>query len=208
MSRNLLRILLLGIAGTSLGLVAEAAAFEWNDLSRWVPDLIVGWALIGCGLVGWLRRSQSRVGPLLAASGVAWFLANFSTPALYLHRGPLIHAVLSFPRGRLSSKLDRATAVAGYVTGLVAPLGRNEVVVMAVGLLLIAAAVRSVLAATGLDRRARGSLNNQAPTRKPQSSLHRCRKCPAGGTRRIRGVLPVSPRCMGLACRTWAQTPR
>ena len=47
-----------------------------------------GWVLIGCGLLAWQRRGDSRVGPLLAATGVAWFLGSFTTAALYLHRWP------------------------------------------------------------------------------------------------------------------------
>ena len=82
------------------------------------PDLVTGWTLIGCGLAGWSVRPGSRSGALMAATGFTWFAGNFAsvdvppiawlaTQALYLHRGPLIHCVLSYPTGRLPSGLDR-----------------------------------------------------------------------------------------------------
>jgi hypothetical protein len=59
------------------------ASAEW--LARWGPslpaagaDLAVGWALMACRLVGWSRRPQSRVGPLIALTGFAWFLGTLA----------------------------------------------------------------------------------------------------------------------------------
>ncbi len=92
-----LRLWLLA-AGAAVGIAAEWVYFGWDDPGEWLPDLAVGWTLIACGLVGWARRPESRSGPLLTATGFAWFAANFaSEQALYLHRGPLIHLVLSYP---------------------------------------------------------------------------------------------------------------
>ena len=77
----------------------------WGD---WLPDLATGWTLIACGLVAWALRPESRSGPLLAATGFAWFAANLvGEQALYLYRGPLIHLSLSYPYGRLGRPLDR-----------------------------------------------------------------------------------------------------
>ena len=40
-------------------------------------DLIVGCALVCCGLVMWIRRRESREGVLLAAAGaIAWAVAD------------------------------------------------------------------------------------------------------------------------------------
>src|SRR5262249_59656433 len=122
------RVLLLGTLGVGLGLLAESGAYGLGDVGHWVPDLIVGWTFIAGGLAGWWRRPGSGTGPLLAATGYAWFLGNFhggllGPIALFaLHRGPLIHCVLSFPRWRPSSRLDRATVVAGYVAATVTPV--------------------------------------------------------------------------------------
>ena len=35
-----------------LGVAAERAAFDPADVRLWLPDLLVGWVLVGCGLVG------------------------------------------------------------------------------------------------------------------------------------------------------------
>src|SRR5437773_1209148 len=59
--------------GAALGILAEQIYFGWGDARHWVPDLVTGWSLIACGLVGWSRRSESRSGALMAATGFAWF---------------------------------------------------------------------------------------------------------------------------------------
>ena len=69
--------LLLWPAGAAVGIVAEWVSFGWSDPGDWLPDLAVGWTLIACGLVAWSRRPESRSGALLAATGFAWFAANF-----------------------------------------------------------------------------------------------------------------------------------
>ena len=157
-------LLLLGAAGVLLGFAAEWAAFDWDDPRHWIPDLAVGWSFIACGLAGRWRRPDSGTGPLMVAVGFTWFLGNFAavdvppiawlaTHALYLHRGPLIHCVLSFPSGRLSSGLDRAAVAVGYVTAIVTPI-REEIATLILGALLVAVAVRGYVAAIGPARRA------------------------------------------------------
>ncbi|HVD89195.1 MAG TPA: hypothetical protein VNB91_09920, partial [Jatrophihabitantaceae bacterium] len=107
-------------AGAAFGIAAEWVYFGWDDVAGWLPDLATGWTLIACGLVGWARRPESRSGPLLAATGFAWFAANLlGEQALYLHRGPLIHLTLSYPYGRLGSRLDRLAVAAAYAAALV-----------------------------------------------------------------------------------------
>ena len=64
-------------AGLALGIAAELVSYRSGELDQAAADLLVGWVLIGCGLLAWERRSDSRVGPLLAATGVAWFLGGF-----------------------------------------------------------------------------------------------------------------------------------
>ena len=71
------RILTLGILGGTLGLVAEAAAYGLGDPGQWMPDLLVGWTFVAGGLAGWWRRPGSGTGPLLVATGYAWFLGSF-----------------------------------------------------------------------------------------------------------------------------------
>ena len=74
-------------AGLVLGIAAEWVSYGAEELDTAVGDLAVGWTLLGCGLVAWERRGRSLVGPLMAATGVAWFLGSFVTAALYLYRG-------------------------------------------------------------------------------------------------------------------------
>ena len=51
-------------------------------------------------------RGTIRKRTLLGATGVCWFLGNFSTDLLYLHRGPLVHLVVAFAGWRARSRLD------------------------------------------------------------------------------------------------------
>lgn len=164
MSRPVL--LLLAAAGTLLGLAAEWVAYGWDDPRHWIPDLAVGWSFIACGLVGRWRRPNSGTGPLMLAVGFTWFLGNFASVdalpiawlaahALYLHRGPLIHCVLSFPTGRLTSKVDRAVVAVGYVAATITPIAREEIVTAILGALLVAVAIRDYAGAIGPARRER-----------------------------------------------------
>ena len=120
-------------------------------------DLAVGFLLIGLGLVAWQRRGSSAVGPLMAASGFAWFLGNLASWALYLHRGPLVHLVVSYPTGRLRSRLQWAVVAAGYVCAAASPLARNDAVTILLALAVCATALRRYLVASGPERRARAS---------------------------------------------------
>jgi hypothetical protein len=42
------RFLILAVA-VAFGMAAERAGFGWGDPGHWIPDLAVGWCLIGCG---------------------------------------------------------------------------------------------------------------------------------------------------------------
>ena len=125
------------LAGIMLGLAAEWVGFGWDDPRRWIPDLAVGWTLIGCGLIAWARRPESRTGPLMAATGFTWFLGNFAQVdvapvawvaihTLYLHRGPLVHLVLTYPSGRPESPLVRGAVVVGCAVAIITPIWRSD----------------------------------------------------------------------------------
>jgi signal transduction histidine kinase len=154
------------LAGLVLGLGAEWLARSSQSLPEAGADLAVGWALIGCGLVGWSRRPQSRVGPLLALTGFAWFLgtlagsriggvAAFGAALLFVHRGPLCHAIIGYPRGRVPDRLSMVVVAAAYVYAAAAPLARNNVVTIVVTFLVLAATIRGYALAAGPGRRAR-----------------------------------------------------
>jgi signal transduction histidine kinase len=143
-------------AGAAVGIAAEWVYFAWDDPAEWLPDLVVGWTLIGCGLVAWSRRPESRSGPLLAATGFAWFAANFaSEQALYLHRGPLIHLVLSYPSGRLGGRMERVAVGIGYGAALVPAIWSSEIATFALAAFFVLVACHRYLRALGRERRAR-----------------------------------------------------
>ena len=147
--------LLIWPGGVALGLVAEGAGFGWDDPGHWLPDLAVGWTFLACGLLAWSGRPESHAGPLMVATGVTWFLGNFDARLLYLHRGPLVHCVLSYPDGRLTSGLERTATVLGYATAVAWPVGESELATIVIAVVVVAVALRGYVDAVGRDRRAR-----------------------------------------------------
>jgi signal transduction histidine kinase len=143
-------------AGAVVGITAEWVYFDWGDWGDWLPDLATGWTLIACGLIAWGRRPESRSGPLLAATGFTWFAANFaSDQALYLHRGPLIQLVLSYPYGRLKRPLDRFAVAVGYGAAVVPAVWSNDMATFALSALFVAVAGHGYVRALGRERRTR-----------------------------------------------------
>jgi signal transduction histidine kinase len=87
---------------------------------------VVGWSFVGTGLYAWRQRPESRTGALMILLGFAWFLFTLdaaNSPLVYtfalvgggLWGALFLHLGLSFPTGRLRSRLDRALVLAGYV---------------------------------------------------------------------------------------------
>ena len=143
-------------AGAVIGVAAEWVYFDWDEWGDWVPDLATGWTLIACGLVAWARRPESRSGPLLAATGFAWFAANFaSDEALYLHRGPLVQLVISYPSGRLGRPLDRLVVAIGYGAALVPAVWSSAIATFGLCALFVAVAGHGYVRALGRERRTR-----------------------------------------------------
>jgi hypothetical protein len=71
-----------------------------------------------------LYQTRGDSGAPLAAAGFAWFVPDFAATgadplgwlgaqALYLHRGPLVQLVLTYPRGRVRGRVEGATVAAG-----------------------------------------------------------------------------------------------
>jgi signal transduction histidine kinase len=86
----------------------------------------VGWSFVGTGLYAWRRRPENRTGALMVRLGLAWFLFALDAadaPVVYTLAlvaggtwgGVFLHLGLSFPGGRLETRLDRALTAAGYV---------------------------------------------------------------------------------------------
>jgi signal transduction histidine kinase len=159
-------VLLLWPAGAALGIAAEWTYFDWGDPRDWVPDLVTGWSLIACGLIAWSRVPDNPAGALMAATGFTWFAGNFQTTglagidwlaahALYLHRGPLVHLVLSYPSGRPAGRVGGTAVAVGYGAALVAPVWRSEAATIVLAALLAAVAFHGYASAAGSERRAR-----------------------------------------------------
>jgi signal transduction histidine kinase len=88
--------------------------------------LVVGWGFIGTGLFAWARRPGSSIGPLMAATGFAWFVSLASAsnvPAVFIGAALLgsvyfvtaIHMLLAAPHGQGLAPGDRRIVVAGYI---------------------------------------------------------------------------------------------
>jgi len=117
-------------------------------------DLPVGCCLCVCGLAMW-RRRQPAPSVLLAAAGWLWFLGGFLGAAVFAHRGPLIHLLTCYPRGRPRDRVERATVAVGYLDALVYPIGRNEAATIVLAVVVVAVTTRGYRAAQGGLRRAR-----------------------------------------------------
>src|SRR6266540_4068678 len=160
------RLGLVWLAGGVLGLAAEWVGFGWGDQRHWIPDLVVGWTFIGCGLIASARRPESRAGPLMAATGFTWFLGNFAQVGValvawaaahmvYLHRGPLLQLVLTYPSGRPGSRLVRGALAVGYGAAVITPVWRSAGATIVLAGLLLAVCARDHARAVGRLRRAR-----------------------------------------------------
>jgi signal transduction histidine kinase len=149
-----LRIALVPL-GIAFGIAAEWIVGGAFDASS-AADLVVGCVLVACGSLGWDRRPASRVGALLCATGFAWFLGTLFEPALFLHRGPLVHLLLSYPSGRLPSRLARVVTVAAYADGALEPLARNDAVTLALSAIVLLVAVHTFIGTSGPARKGVG----------------------------------------------------
>src|SRR5215470_19419011 len=138
-------------AGLALGLTAE-----WIGRPQ-LPafDAAAGFALLFLGLVTWSRRPGGRAGAVMAAAGFAWFLGTLWAPAVFWHRGPLAQLLISYPSGRLSSRLQQVGTAAAYGYAAVAAVAGSlsGTVIFAAG--LIAMSAYRYVAVTGPERRAR-----------------------------------------------------
>ena len=139
--------LFVGVIGERL--YARERVFWGHGSGWQVPyvDLAVGLAFIATGLVAWRRRPENRVGALMTAVGFAWFIGAWGNltdwnifrqmfGASYDHsngydmfrvglwfealsQAILVHLILAFPNGRLTSPPARLVAGAAYANVVV-----------------------------------------------------------------------------------------
>jgi signal transduction histidine kinase len=137
------------------GLVFGVAA-EWVGRPELrLLDAAAGFALLFLGLVAWVRRPESRVGAIMAGAGFAWFLGSLWEPAVFLHRAVVAQLLVSYPTGRLGSRVERGAVVAAYVYACAYPIAGNDLasIVFAIG--LVALSAYRYEAVSGVKRRAR-----------------------------------------------------
>jgi signal transduction histidine kinase len=139
----------------AVGVGAEIVGFGFDDPGAWVPDLLTGWVLGGCGLLGWERRPRSLVGPLLVATGGLWFAGDVSAAAVYAYRGPLLHLTLTYPGGRPRGRAQTLTVATAYFAAAVAPVWRSETLTILLSLAFVAAAAGHRQGTAGRERRER-----------------------------------------------------
>jgi signal transduction histidine kinase len=134
MRRRWLSALAIGACG--FGLLVEWLAARsqpgWDDPARWLPDLLVGLALVLGGAIAADRRPASRIGLLMWLTGAAWFAGTAAViptgsagwaaaVAIDLHRAVLAQTILSFPSGRLAGPVPRASAAGAYALAFLPP---------------------------------------------------------------------------------------
>jgi signal transduction histidine kinase len=88
--------------------------------------IVIGaWLFLVAGLVAWSRRPSNRLGPLMAAAGIALLLRQlrYSHDAFLftvffvvgeLSYWVVAHAVFAYPSGRITDRLERALIKVGY----------------------------------------------------------------------------------------------
>lgn len=124
-------------------------------LAEAVADVATGVALLATGAVTWARARHSRTGPLLALAGAAWLAGDIASALVYAHRGPMVHALLTYPNGRTRSVPIVAVIALAYLDGLVPAVARSPWVTIALITAVVGAAAWRWAAARGLERRAR-----------------------------------------------------
>jgi signal transduction histidine kinase len=112
-----------GVAVIPVGLTTDLA----EPHGIWaVFGPLIGWSFIGAGLYAARRPPSRRFGVLLVITGFTWFLGVFgliddplagalAVPVGSLWIAVLMHALLSFPSGRLESHAARVIACGFYV---------------------------------------------------------------------------------------------
>src|SRR3954453_14259783 len=125
----------LAVAGLAAGLgVLALALTSDHGLERTFTIAIsIGWSFIGAGLYAWWRRPEHRMGPLMTLVGFTWFLGglSFANSALVFNVGILVSSLwvgalgqmlVTYPSGRVESRLERGLVPVGWAAALVAPL--------------------------------------------------------------------------------------
>jgi signal transduction histidine kinase len=135
MKRDLLIALLALIAGVGAALLVLGSERERPPVAvSATVALLVGWSYVASGLVARRQRPENRLGTVMVFIGFAWFatfLADAGSSLVFTFGKTLesvyllgfVYLVLSFPTGRLRSRLDRALIVAAVAIVTVVEVG-------------------------------------------------------------------------------------
>jgi hypothetical protein len=112
-----------------VAIVEIATGPGWPEVAG---DAAAGAALLGGGALAAQTVSSRRVGVLLVLAGVAWLAGTVDASLAALHRGPLVHALVSAPDGHLRSRIALVATSAAYVSGALSELANAPWVTLAV----------------------------------------------------------------------------
>jgi len=141
------RLIVLALVGLLVGAVGEwASVVNGQHAVIAGVDLAVGLTYLTAGLVAMRRRPGNRIGMLMTAFALAWFIGawgnvsvarEFGEVPVYgfdqvrvviwfdaLNQAVLVHLILAFPSGRLSSLASRLVVTAAYANVLILGLAR------------------------------------------------------------------------------------
>jgi signal transduction histidine kinase len=119
-----------------------------------VADVATGLVLVAAAAIAWMRRPPSRIGPLLALTGAAWLAGDIWSSLIYVHRGPLVHTLLTHPSGRSRSPLVIAVIALAYIDGAIPALARSPWPTLGLGALVVGVAGARFVTARGIGRKA------------------------------------------------------
>jgi signal transduction histidine kinase len=114
------------LAGAGVCAIVLASDHQEAQAAFAIFGPAVGWGFIGTGLYAWRREPSNRTGMLMVLLGFAWFLSTLEAsdvPLVYtlsitvggLWGSLFLHLGISFPTGRVTTRLDRWIVRAGYV---------------------------------------------------------------------------------------------
>jgi hypothetical protein len=128
------------------------------DAQHWAVltlDVATGAALLLGGLM-LLHVRPRAAGALLVLTAAAWFVSFLWTPALFWHRGPLVHLLLAVPGVRPHTVPAAVVTTAVYAVSALAPsLWLDERATTGLGAGIVAASWWNLRNATGIDKHQR-----------------------------------------------------
>jgi signal transduction histidine kinase len=121
------------------------------DAEVWL-DIDIGIVLVVLGVVATRRHPASRTGVLVLATGACWLLGDLTSALAFLHRGPLVHAVLAHPTGRSRRAGPRIVILISYAVAAIYPLAHNDPLTTVVAAMVLAEATRRFIRSAGPAR--------------------------------------------------------